>query len=162
MPLITKYVHIHCASNHPPCWDHGLHVHKPRYFPPNRALKMRESQQLFLRLRLVSKENQQSAIQTKIEQHFGGFFQQIKGRQPIGRKDSKHTVIPTSRRLDSILYKVAQIFELISNSRSILKNKKHIAVDVLFKMLVQNAPYPFSSCRLKHPLMISSLIILNF
>jgi hypothetical protein len=39
--------------------------------------KMREIQQLFLGLRLVSRifeENQQSAIQTKIEQHFGGFF----------------------------------------------------------------------------------------
>jgi hypothetical protein len=44
-------------------------------FPPNRAPKMREIQQLFLGLRLVSRifeENQQSAIQTKIEQHFGG------------------------------------------------------------------------------------------
>jgi hypothetical protein len=84
---------------------------------------MRESHQLFLRLRLVSEENQQSAIQTKIEHFFGGFFPQIKGRQPIGRKDSKQTVIPTSRRLDSFLYEAAQIFE----------NQKHIAVDVLFK-----------------------------
>jgi hypothetical protein len=43
--------------------------------------KMWESQQLFLGLQLVSKifeENQQSPIQTKIEQQFGGFFQQIK------------------------------------------------------------------------------------
>jgi hypothetical protein len=42
---------------------------------------MRESQQLLLGLRLVNKifeKNQQSAIQTKKEQHFGGFFQQIK------------------------------------------------------------------------------------
>jgi hypothetical protein len=46
-------------------------------------------------------ENQQSAIQTNNEHHFGGFFQQIKGQQPIGREDSKQTVIPTSRRLDS-------------------------------------------------------------
>jgi hypothetical protein len=60
-------------------------------------------------------ENQQSAIQTKIEQHFGGFFQQIKVRLPLGRKDSKQTVIPTSRRLDSFLYEVAQNFELFSN-----------------------------------------------
>ncbi len=80
-----------------------------------RALKLRESQQLFLRLWLVSEENQQSTIQTKIEHHFGGFFQQIKGRQPIGRKDSKQTVIPTSMRLDSFLYEAAQIFELFSN-----------------------------------------------
>jgi hypothetical protein len=53
---------------------------------------MRESQHLFLALRLVSRifeENPQSAIQTKIEQHFGRFFQQIKVGQPIERKDSK-------------------------------------------------------------------------
>jgi hypothetical protein len=79
---------------------------------------MRESQQLFLGLRLVSRifeENQQSAIQTKIEQHCGGFFQQIKVRKPIGRKDSKQTVIPTSKKLDSFLYEGAQNFELFSN-----------------------------------------------
>jgi hypothetical protein len=76
---------------------------------------MRESQQLFLGLRLVSKESHRSAIQTKIEQNFGGFFHQIKVSQPIGRKDSKQTVIPTSRRLDSFLYEAAQNFELFSN-----------------------------------------------
>jgi hypothetical protein len=76
---------------------------------------MRESQQLFLGLRLVSKEFHHSAIQTKIEQNFGGFFHQLKVRQPIGRKDSKQTVIPTSRRLDSFLYEAAQNFELFSN-----------------------------------------------
>jgi hypothetical protein len=79
---------------------------------------MREIQQLFLGLRLVIRifeENQQSAIQTRIEQHFSGFFHQIKVRQPIGRKDSKQTVIPTSRRLDSFLYEAAQNFELFSN-----------------------------------------------
>jgi hypothetical protein len=78
---------------------------------------LRESQQLFLGLPLVSKileENQQSAIQTKIEQHFG-FFQQIKVRQAIGRKDSKQTVVPASRGFDSFLYEAAQIFELFSN-----------------------------------------------
>ncbi len=79
---------------------------------------MREIQQFFLGLQLVSsifEENQQSAIQTKIEQHFGRFFQQIKVWQPIGRKDSKQTVIPTSRRLDSFLYEAAQNFEFFSN-----------------------------------------------
>jgi hypothetical protein len=40
---------------------------------------MRENQQLFFGLWLMGrKENQQPAIQTKIEHHFGGFFQQIK------------------------------------------------------------------------------------
>jgi hypothetical protein len=39
-------------------------------------------------LQLVSKEFQHPAILTKIEQHFGGFFHQIKVRQPIGRQDS--------------------------------------------------------------------------
>jgi hypothetical protein len=50
-------------------------------FPPNRASKMRENQQLFFGLRLVSRmfeENKQPAIQTKIKQPIGGFFQQIK------------------------------------------------------------------------------------
>jgi hypothetical protein len=60
-------------------------------------------------------ETQQSAIQTKIGHLFGGFIPQLKGRQPIGRKDSKQTVIPTSRRSDTFLYEAAQIFELFSN-----------------------------------------------
>ncbi len=63
----------------------------------------------------IFEENQQSAIQTKIDQHFGGFFRQIKVRQQIGRKDSKQTVIPTNRRLDSFLYEAAQNFELFLN-----------------------------------------------
>ena len=50
----------------PTCLDHSLHVIKPRYFPPNRAPKMRERHQLFFGLRLVSKEFQHPAIQTKI------------------------------------------------------------------------------------------------
>ena len=54
----------------------------------NHALKMRERRQLFFGLRLVSKEFQQPAIQTKVEQHFGGFF-----HQPVGRQDSMQTVI---------------------------------------------------------------------
>ncbi len=57
---------------------------------------MQKSQQLFFGLRLVSRmfeENQQPAIQAKKEQPFGEFFQQIKVRQPIGRKYSIQTVI---------------------------------------------------------------------
>ena len=62
------------------------------------------------------------------------FFQQIKVRQAIGRKDSKQTVIRTRRRLDSFLYEAAQNFELFSNIQDQnLKNQKHVAVDVLFK-----------------------------
>jgi hypothetical protein len=56
----------------------------------------------------VSKEFQHPAIQTTTEQHFGGFFHQIKERQPIGRKDSMQTVIGTSWRLDSFLHEAAQ------------------------------------------------------
>jgi hypothetical protein len=64
----------------------------------------------------VSKEFQHSAIQTKIEQHFGGFFQQIKVRMPIGRKDSEHPMIPTSSiTVDAFLYEAAQNFELFSS-----------------------------------------------
>jgi hypothetical protein len=68
--------------------DHGFHVLKPGSFPPNRAPKMRERHHLFVGLRLESKVFQHPAIQTKIEQHFGGFFHPIKVRQPIGRQDS--------------------------------------------------------------------------
>jgi hypothetical protein len=97
--------------------------------------EIQQNQQLFLGLRLVCRifeENQQSAIQTKKEEHFGRFFQQIKVRQPNGRKDSKQTVIPTSRRLDSFLYEAAQNFD--SSQIFNIKNKsKNIAVDVLFK-----------------------------
>jgi hypothetical protein len=82
---------------------------------PNRAPKMRERHQLFFGLRLVNKEFQHPAIQTKTEQHFGGFFHQIKVRQPIGRQDSMQTVIQTSGRLDSYLHEVAQNFEVFSN-----------------------------------------------
>jgi hypothetical protein len=77
-----------------------------------------ESQQMFCGLWLVSRifeEFQHAAIQTKIVQPFGGFFLQIKVRQPIGRKDSIQTVIRTSRRLDSFLNEAAQNFEVFSN-----------------------------------------------
>jgi hypothetical protein len=78
----------------PPAFlDHGLHVLKSRSFRPNRAPKIRERHQMFLGLRLVIKEFQHPAIQTKLEQHFGGFIHQIKVRHPIGRQDSMQTVI---------------------------------------------------------------------
>jgi len=60
-------------------------------------------------------ENQQPRNPTKIEESFGGFVQQIKVRQPIGRKDSIQTVIPTSRRLVSFSYEAAENFEVFSN-----------------------------------------------
>jgi hypothetical protein len=49
--------------------------------------------QTMLQKQLVGKEFEHPAIQNKIEQHFGGFFHQIKVRQPIGRQDSIQTVI---------------------------------------------------------------------
>jgi hypothetical protein len=63
----------------------------------------------------VSKEFDNPPSQTKIEQHFGGFFYQIKVRQPIGRQNSMQTMIRTSRRLDSFLHEAAQNFEVFSN-----------------------------------------------
>jgi hypothetical protein len=78
---------------------------------------MRERHQLVFGLQMVSKEFQHPAIQTKIEQHFGGFFHQIKVRRPIGRQDSMQTVIQTSRRLDTFLHEAAQNFEVFSNNQ---------------------------------------------
>jgi hypothetical protein len=75
------------------CSDHGLHVLKTRSFPLSCAPKLRERHQLFFGLRLESKEIQHPAIQDKKEQHFGGFYHQIKVPQPIGRQDSMQIVI---------------------------------------------------------------------
>jgi hypothetical protein len=86
---------------------------------------MRESQQLFFRLRLVSRifeEFQHTAIQTKIVLHFGRFFHQIKVRQPIGRKDSIQAVCQRMSRLEAFLYLAAQNFELFS--KFMIKIKK--------------------------------------
>jgi hypothetical protein len=90
-------------------------VHKPRSFSAEPCSKNAERKQLFFGLRLVSKEFQHPTIQTKTAQHFGGFFHQIKMRQPIERKDSIKTVIRRSRRLDLSLYEVVQNFEVVSN-----------------------------------------------
>jgi hypothetical protein len=76
---------------------------------------MQERHQLFFGLRLISKEFQHPAIQTKIEQLFGGFFHPIKVRQPVARQDSMQTLIQTSMRLDIFLHEVAQKFEVFSN-----------------------------------------------
>jgi hypothetical protein len=46
--------------------------------------------------------------------HFGGFFHQIKVRQPIGRKDSIQAVCRRMRRLEALLYLEVQNFELFS------------------------------------------------
>ncbi len=76
---------------------------------------MRERHPLFYGLRLAGKKFQHSATRIKIEQHFGGFFHQIKVRQPIGGQHSMQTVNRTSRRLGSILHEAAQNFEVVSN-----------------------------------------------
>ncbi len=59
----------------------GSRVTNRNLFRTNRSPKMRESQQLVFGLRLVSKEFQHFAIQTRIVLHFGGFFHQIKVRR---------------------------------------------------------------------------------
>jgi hypothetical protein len=62
-------------------------------FTPNRVLKTRESQQLFVGLRFVSRifeEFQHPAIQTKIVQHFDGFFSSNKSA-PANRKKGFYT-----------------------------------------------------------------------
>ena len=90
--------------------------------------------QLFFGLWLVSRAFQHPAIQTKIEQNFGGFFHKIKVRQPTGRKDSKQTEIPKAEGwIHSCMKRLRTL-----NSYQIfnIKNKKYkkpLAVDVLFK-----------------------------
>jgi hypothetical protein len=52
---------------------------------------MRVRHQLFFGLLLACKKFHHSATQTKRELYFGGFFHQMKVRQPIGRQDSMQT-----------------------------------------------------------------------
>jgi hypothetical protein len=85
---------------------------------------MQERHQLFFGLRLTSKKFHHTATQTKIKLHIGGFFHQMKVRQPIGRQDSMQTVNRTSRRLDSFLHAAAQNFELLSSIQDQKKKKK--------------------------------------
>ncbi len=75
--------------------------------------------------------SQPSGIQTKIEQHFGGFFHQIKERQPIGFY-ANHD--PNKQEVGFIFaWSGSELWSLFKCSRMKLKNQKPIAVDVLFK-----------------------------
>jgi hypothetical protein len=104
--------------------DHGLHVLKPRSFPQNSASKMRERHQLFFGLWLVSKEFQHPEIQTKIKQHFGGFFSLNKSAPVNWKTGYMQTMIATSRRLDSFLHTAAQNFEVFQIFKSEFKKSK--------------------------------------
>jgi len=119
-------------------------VLKPQSFSPNRAPKMRERYQLFFGLRLAGKKFHHSVIQTKIELHFGGFFHQMKVRQPIGRQDSMQTVIQQAGGW--IHFCIKRLLSLNSYQIFKIKNKKfkkHKAVDVLLK----GYPMVALSCR---------------
>jgi hypothetical protein len=94
--------------------------------------KCRRNYQLFFGLQLVSKEFHHSAIQTKIEQNFGGFFHEIKVRQPIGGQDSLQTVIQTSRIGFNSAWSGSELWSLLNIQKWNYKLKP-IAVDVLFK-----------------------------
>jgi hypothetical protein len=65
---------------------------------------MRERQQLFFDLRLVSEEFQHPAIQTKIVQSFDGFFHKKKLCQPVGRKDAMYTNRDTNKQEDGFIF----------------------------------------------------------
>jgi hypothetical protein len=129
----------------PACFDQGLHMGKLWSFPQNRASKMRERHQLLSGLLLMSIEFQHPIILTKIEQHFGGFFHQIKVRQPIKRQDFYANRDPINQEVRLIFaWSGSKLWSLLKYSNVKLKNQKPIAVDVLFKA------YPMvpHSCRL--------------
>ncbi len=108
---------------------------KTAIFSAKPVYNMRESQQLFFGLRVVSRifeELQHPAIQTKIVLYFGGFFQQTKVCQPIERKDSVQAVCLRLKRLEAFLYLAAQNFELFYKIQDQNKKiKKPIAVEDL-------------------------------
>ncbi len=101
-------------------------------FLPNCAPEMRERQQLFFELRLVSEEFQHPAIQTKIVQSFGRIFHQIKVCQQLGFYTNRD---PNKQEVGFIF--VWSSYELWScfkySELKFKKNQKPPAVDVLFE-----------------------------
>jgi hypothetical protein len=96
---------IQNASNPPTCWDHGLYHlygHIPQSFLRTVLQKCGRFNNISWDYGLWVKNSNIPQSKPKIEQYFGGFFQQIKVWQPIGRKDSKQPLIPTSRRIRCI------------------------------------------------------------
>jgi hypothetical protein len=89
---------------------------------------MQERHQLFFGFRLVSKEFEHPAIQTKIEQHFGGFFHKIKVRQPIGRQDSMETISEQAGGWINFCMKWLRTLKSFQIFKSEIKNQKPIAV----------------------------------
>jgi hypothetical protein len=93
-------------------------MHKRQSFPPNRSQKNVRTIPSRLGGRLVSTakylKNSKHAIQTKIVQHFGRFFHQIKVCQQIERKDSIQATCRKRRRLEAFLYLAAQNFKFFS------------------------------------------------
>ena len=84
---------------------------------------MRERQQLFFGLRFAGKRFHHSVTRTKIELHFGGFFHQMKVRQPIGRQHSMQTVNRTSRRIGfNSVWSGSGLWRFLKYSRAKIKN----------------------------------------
>jgi hypothetical protein len=73
-------------------------------------------------VRRIFEEFQRPAIQTKIVQQFGGFFHQIKVRQPIGRKDSIQTICRRMWRLEAFLYSADELFSRNQDQNKKIKN----------------------------------------
>jgi hypothetical protein len=95
----------------PTCLDHGLHVLKRRSFPLNRAPKMQERHQLFFEECWNSLLTSRNPIQTKIEQHFGGFFHQIKVCHTVKRVDEvvRHPHLVMQDQFTQVSKKVSDI-----------------------------------------------------
>jgi hypothetical protein len=72
----------------------------------------------------VSKEFHHPAIQTKIEQHFGRFFHQIKMRQPIEGQDSMQTVSELARDWIHFSMKLLRTLKSFQIFKSEIKKSK--------------------------------------
>ncbi len=81
-------------------------------------------------------EFQNPEIQTKIVQHFGIFFQQIKVCRPVGTRNKGFYTnrVPKKQKIGGILYLAAHSLGVFSTFQDQnLKNQKFIAGDVLIK-----------------------------
>jgi hypothetical protein len=84
----------------------AVYGHKPQSFLPNRSPKMRESQQLFFGLRLMSRiieEFQRPVIKTEVVQHFGRFFSSNENAPANRKKGFYRSRLPKNEEIGGIL-----------------------------------------------------------
>ncbi len=115
------------------CLDHGLHMLKPQSFPPNRAPKMQERQQLFWDYGSWAKNsNTRNPNQNRVALWL--IFSSYKSA-PANRKTGFYANRDPNKQEVGFIFawSGSELWSLFKYSKVKLKNQKPIAVDALFK-----------------------------